>query len=439
MIASLRRLLHRWRIVIPDRLRFSPALRWLLYHRILRFRASRRPEGAEETVKTIEDLCSAARLAVSADQILSVEKRIQALPVAPNEASAILGESDGLINKVAVLKPHNDATGERGVIFISFEYEWAKLLGARNLDEFARRYHLVVSPTWTPPHSAVNCLFPEIFPEPVYCLISNVTDLGTFPRLSDNYRMIDLFASSWVDPKLFDPLPPGERDIDLIMLANFGIYKRHHVLFRALGRLPDTWKVVLVGQPNGSRNAEVLLSEAECFGVRDRIELRQRLSDEEVCELLCRARMSLICSRREGSCVAVVESMFANTPVALLKGAGIGSAKFVNASTGAFLDESRLATELLGFHESAAGLSPRAWCLENGLDAKSSSRRLNDFLAADCQRRGLPWTADLLPMHWRPDPRLSHPQDAPWLDAEVRKIYELTGIKMEVSHRSGAE
>lgn len=416
--------LHRWKISLSDKLRFSKILRWALFYKKALFRSS-------DALSKLEQLCAAARLAINEDQIKATESRINALEFDLDRIRPLLvGDDFEQIRKAAILKPYNAETGEPGVVFISFEYEWAKLLGARNLEAFSKQYLLVVSPTWTPPHSAVNCLFPQIFPAPVYCLISNDTDLETFPRLSDNYRMIDLFASSWVDPGLFHPVPTSEKDIDLVMLANFGAYKRHHALFRVIADLPKEWRIVLVGQPNGGRTSDVLLAEAAAFGVRDRIELRERVSDEEVCELLCRARISLICSRREGSCVAVVESMFADTPTGLLNGAQIGSARFINSSTGAFLDESNLGQELVDFHQKAESMSPRSWCLENGLSAEGSSAKLNDFLASDSKSRNLPWTSDIEPMHWRPNPILSRETDPEWLQGETQRVFDLTGIRL---------
>jgi hypothetical protein len=242
--------------------------------------------------------------------------------------------------------------------------------------------------------------------------------------------MIDLFASSWVDPRQFSPAPAGNRDIDLAMLANFGVYKRHHVLFRALEDLPRDWKIVLAEQPNGTRTREVLPAEADSFGLRGRFEMREQLSDNEVCELLCRAKMSLISSKREGSCVAVMESMFANTPVALLEGAQVGSAKFIGPETGVFALEDRLAEDLKRLHQNAHDFSPRAGCLKNGLAAQSSSARLNAFLAEDSSRRGIPWTRDILAMHWRPNPLLLNPEKAPWLEDETKRVRALTGIQI---------
>jgi glycosyltransferase involved in cell wall biosynthesis len=435
----LRNFLQRWRIILADRIRFSKSIRRILFQWEV-LRGGGRSSSTAQRLEQIGRLCAAARLAATPRQILAVEARMKAIAEKIDlvEASPFLIEEPGdLIRKAAILKPYDESTGEKGAIFISFEFEWAMLLAARNRDEFARRYQIIVSPTWTPPHSRLNLLFPRIWPEPVYCLISNETDLETFPRLSENYRMVNLYASSWVNPDLFHPRPRDERDIDLIMLANFGIYKRHHVLFRALRDLQTSWRVVLVGQPNGDRTEQKLMAEAEAFGVRDRIELRQRISDEEVCDLLCRSRISLICSKREGSCVAVVESMFADTPVVLLEGAQVGSAKFINPETGAFFEERRLAENLSRTMTIFDQMCPRNWCLEHGLSAAESSRILNERLRDDVLAKGMPWSRDLLPLHWRPDPEPLR-ETPSWILDEQRRIAEFTGIFIGKSADSAA-
>ena len=423
------RFLQRWRIILTDRLRLSVGLRRLLFFWKFRVRIRLNPATDRERVGIIDALCQCARLAVDERDVIEVEEAIDRVRGNPEAVAAVLAEGgDPEIRKSLIIKPYNEATGERGAVFISFEYQWQKLLSMRNRAEFARRYDIVVSPTWTPPHTVLNCTFAHLWPEPVFTLISNLSDIRTFPRLCPNYRVVELFASSWVNPDLFTPRLWEERDIDLVMLANFGIYKRHHVLFRAMRDLPRDWKVVLVGQPNGSRTARVLLDEAAAFGVRDRVQLRERVSDGEVCELLCRARMSLICSKREGSCVAVVESMFADTPVGLLSGAGIGSGAFVNENTGAFLEERHLARELAALHARAPAMQPRRWSLDHGIDARSSSRKLSEALARAASERGRPWTRDLLPFHWRPDPMPLDPAESAWIGGERARLRELTGM-----------
>ena len=334
---------------------------------------------------------------------------------------------NGKISKAVVLKPRGD-NGEKGVIFISFEYQWAKLLSLKNYDEFAKDYTVVVSPTWSPPHCAINYVFPRMWPDPVYCLISNIDDMEHFPRISDRYRMVELFASSWVKPEIYEPKPWSERSVDVLMLANFGIYKRHHVLFRALAQMPRDMKVVLVGQPNGGRTREVLLREAAAFGVEDRFELRQQLTEQGVLDTLCDAKVSVILSRREGSCVAVVESIFADTPVALSSQAQIGSAVFINEQTGRRVSEDNLAAELTDMVRASESFKARDWAIENEISAYGSTKRMNEVLKAGADKDGQSWTQDIADHHWRPNPELVRPQDCPWEQGEVDYIKDKYGL-----------
>ncbi len=418
-----------------DFLRFSPVIHWFFYQWRLVESGGTKAGNASEIFRKIRSLCSAARLAQTQAQMEVVESRIKALYPIPPEYKDLLSSAQQAadpVRKSLILKPYSPGTGEPGVVFISFEDQWVKLLSMSSgqLDEFAKRFLLVVSPTWTPPHSLVNCLFPQFYPGPIYTLISNETDLDTFPRLSEKYRMVDLFASNWVNPNVFRPAPDQQRDIDVFMLANFGTYKRHHVLFRALPHLPKEWKVIVVGQPEGQRDAQSLLREADAFGVAGRFELKQRIPNIELEQLIRRSKVSLICSRREGSCVAVVESMFSGTPVGLLKGAQIGSAKFINPETGTFLRESHFAEDLKAFHDRHEQFTPREWCLRNGISAVESSQRLNEFLKNESFRRGLPWTRDILPFHWHPNPAPLESDPPDWISSEAKEIEARFGIKM---------
>ncbi|MDB6139666.1 MAG: glycosyltransferase, partial [Verrucomicrobiaceae bacterium] len=259
-------------------------------------------------------------------------------------------------------------------------------------------------------------------------------DHEIMPRISDRYRLLPLFASSWVDPGMFKPLPMAARDIDVIVLSNFARYKRHQVLFRALSRISPERRprVMLVGQPDGPRTGEVLLSEAAAFGVRDCIEIRQSVSDAEVCALLCRSRCALITSRREGSCVAVVEAMMAGTPVGLLRGAQIGSAAFLDEHTGRWLDETKLADELPQFIADAACFMPRDRILAQGIDCYSSTRTANAALRAEALRCGEPWTQDLWTLHWRPNPQLLFAREESLAKSETEAIRRNHGVHFGV-------
>lgn len=358
----------------------------------------------------LEHACAAARCAPSQEWMRVVEgwtlARLDRLSNAAlwrwqEPQSAQVG-----VAKAAILKPASE--GERGVLFISFESQWQHLLrlGPQRLAALAERYQLVVAPTWSPPHSVTNYVFPRLHPGALPCTISNLEDLRIFPRLHPSYAPVKLFASSWVNASLYQPQPREKRDIDLVMVANFGRYKRHHVLFSALARMPLSQrpKVTLIGQPHGQRTVQVLEREMHDYGVRDSITVRSRISDAEVVDLLGRSKAALITSLREGSCVAVVEAMMADTPIALLKGACIGSACFIQEQTGTFLDENRLHEELPAFIADAQRLTPRRRLLEQGVEHESSTRLLEAHLRALAVDRGEPWTRGLFAHHWRPDP-----------------------------------
>src|SRR5690606_36046359 len=108
-----------------------------------------------------------------------------------------------------------------------------------------------------------------------------------------------------------------------------------------------------------------LVKEAAAFGVRQTLEFHYDLTIEEVNSLYCRARMTGVFSRREGSCVAVSESLFADTPVVLMRNAHIGARKYINHETGRLADRRGLARTIRSMLSERTGFAPRAWALQN--------------------------------------------------------------------------
>ena len=437
---SLSALVRRWKTLALDRLWYSKTVRlgaWAVFMIKSAVGRGLRHEAWGSHPAGIDEACSAARCADSDWQMKMAEtmalRRMENL----KPATVLLPKADDvvMVDKAAIFKPALPG-GEKGVIFISFETNWQRLLsaGVEAVQELGRNYRFILAPTWSPPHSVVGCVFPRMVPLPVFTTISNVRDLEILPRISGRYRLLPLYASSWVNPGMFTPLPSARRDIDVIVLSNFARYKRHHVLFRALASITPAQRprVMLVGQPDGLRTGEVLLKEAADFGVRDCIELRQRVSDAEVCELLCRSRCALITSRREGSCVAVVEAMMADTPVGLLRGAEIGSATFLNEQTGRLLDENNLAKELVRLIADSPSFAPREWVLKHGVDCHTSTSIANEALRKEALANGEPWTQDLWTLHWRPNPVLLDPAEEQLALAEAARICDDCGVHFGV-------
>jgi glycosyltransferase involved in cell wall biosynthesis len=410
-------LLARLRLELADRLRHHRYIRsWISKAAVLRARIQYNQNHLRATLDSIDRLCQAARLAPNPAAMANVEheiaRQVSRLPLDDiSWPDALPSFRRDRLEKAVILKAPAGPS-EPGVLFLSFEYQWARLLALPNLAQLCREYRLVLAPTWSPPHSLINCVFPTACPAPsLVSLISNQDDLATFPRLSSKNIMVPLLASNWVNPNFYEPVPFAEKDLDIFMLANFGTYKRQFALFQALAHLPRHLKVRLIGQRTDGRTVETLRSEARLYGVEDRFEVLENASDEVVAQSFARAKISLILSRQEGSCVAVVESMFANTPVGIYRDAIIGSRTFINPHTGRFLEHGPLAPQLADFLAAAQRFAPRQWALDNGVCCFASSVTLNQALQSMAQSAGEPWTVDIAPLYWRPDPILVNESD----------------------------
>jgi hypothetical protein len=409
-------MIARLKIEAEDFLRYNPAVR----NALARYKISRaggaKAGDTRSAISALRELCAAARLASDDTLVMRAESAIRDVlqRIEPSKISweEILPDpSSRTVTKGIILKPWI-SNREKGVVFVSFENQMARLAKATDLARFADRYTLVVSPSWCPPHSVYTYLFPLVYPGEILSLISNTKDLTYLPRIHPNYNMIPLYASNWVDSRAFQPVPKAAKNIDIFMLANFAKYKRHHAFFRALQNVPSNFRIVLNGQSEPGRSRETILREAGEYGVRDRFELRENVSDTELHDNLVRSKTSVILSVREGSCVAVVEAMFANTPVGMLEDAEIGSKVFVTAQTGRLLKQERLGEQLTDFVQQSHNYEPRQWVEEHGVGCLASSAKLNERLKQDALAAGEAWTENIAPLRWRPNPQFYNPEDA---------------------------
>jgi glycosyltransferase involved in cell wall biosynthesis len=301
------------------------------------------------------------------------------------------------VPKGLILKPPV-SPAEKGVLYVTFEDQWLRLLRHAPARAIAEQYDLVLGPTWSPPHDVPLLVATRLWPGPLYTLLSNLDDAAIMRRLADKLVPIPLLSSSWANPDTYREYLGAAKDYDVIMLANFSPYKRHWLFFQMLRGLPRRYRVLLMGVPLGGRTEQALRDEARAYGVHDRFELRTRLSDGAIAGGLCRSRTSLIFSGQEGACIAVAESLFADTPVGLFHDARVGSKAFINPSTGRLLTRRNLAAQVQDFIETSASYRPRQWALEN-ITCRHSHAVLNGHLREDAVRRGRPWTRDVLPFY----------------------------------------
>ncbi|MFT4689395.1 MAG: hypothetical protein ACI9OD_001602 [Limisphaerales bacterium] len=429
----------RIKIQFKDKLKYSPRIRSLRCRLAAVKDRAPSEDDPQAIARSIHNLCTAARNAASPQQLLQVEDRIRQRVAMLKSRSINWLEFESQadvrkINSATIIKPYVGPK-EKGMLLISFDYQWARLMqhyGRETLLKLAERYDLCVCTVWAEPHCVMNYVLPVVWPgERIYATISDPNDEEIIPRFSEKYVVAPVLCSNWVDPAWYKPVPYEKKDVDFFMLANFGEYKRHWELFRALRDMPKHLKVVLIGTHNGKRDDETIRQEAKAFGIGpDRFVIRRSPPHAEVRDTLARAKTSLIFSLREGSCMAIVESMFANTPVGMFEDAKVGSRKFINEHTGRFLKHKDLAPQLMDFLENAPNYEPRKWVVDNKVDCRGSSDTLNRVIRDAQLKAGQEWTQDTLPHMWDPHPTLVNADDKPKVEADYAYIENEIGIDL---------
>jgi glycosyltransferase involved in cell wall biosynthesis len=270
----------------------------------------------------------------------------------------------------------------------------AKLARLASLPELEERYAIVFLPTWQPFYSAALFDFAARAHRPYWIMPSSTPDQALCADLGPLCRPAPFQAASWVSHAQYEHLNTS-KTIDLLMLANFSSYKRHWRLFEAIPKLPASLNIVLAGRPYQGRTAASLLAEAEAFGVRDRIEIREDPSDQEVPTLLSSAKLFCALSHKEGSYIAVAEALMADTVVAMFSDAVIGSKEYIGPNTGLLLTPNQpLAPQLLRCLERAGQLHPRRWAQAN-IAAEVNFPRFNKLMRSRAMQLGEPWSVDL--------------------------------------------
>lgn len=326
-----------------------------------------------------------------------------------------------LLDRSIILKAPQEG-GEKGVLLMTFEYNWARLLLGLSDEEFRwidERFDLVLSTSWSPTDYAVLALALSKVKGTVFVQSCNFSEIATIERFDPRLKCLSTLPCDWINPTLYQPRPVAERTTDIVMVANWGEFKRHWELFRALAQMPASLKVVLIGQKEGGRSIETLRALARDFGVPQQLEFIESVPIEEVARQQCQAKVSLIMTRREGCCVAAVESLFAGCALAMREDAHVGPLAYINERTGSRLRPAHLAEDLMRLITAAQQMTPREWAIEH-VAGEVSRRKLDHILEQHARSSGLPWTRGVIQPQWRPHPTFAHQDD---LEA-MRSVYE---------------
>ena len=324
-----------------------------------------------------------------------------------------------LINRSIVLKAprHNS---EKGVMLVMFEYNWLRLLMNRKVADYINQhFDIILSTSWSPTDYTLLALALNSLQGTIFVQACNYGEIPWIEQFSPRLKCLPCIACDWINPESYKPKPFAERKTDILMVSNWAPFKRHWQLFDALRRMPRSLRVTLIGQKEGRYTLAMLRNQAALFGVKQDINFLENISIDEVNRHQCDSKISLIMSRREGCCVAAVESLFANSPLGMMRNAHVGPTTYINDQTGMLLASDHLDLQLQKFIEQAEGYQPRTWAMEN-ISCFKSAAKLNALFRQYAQQNGRPWTADLKIPHWRPYPIFFHPTDR----EEMRPVYE---------------
>ena len=136
----------------------------------------------------------------------------------------------------------------------------------------------------------------------------------------------------------------------------------------------------------------------------------ESLDIEEVLAMQCDSKVSIIMTRREGCCVAAVESMMAGCALAMRDDAHVGPKAYINAHTGRLLRPDHLVEDLLCLLKEADKLDPRGWCLTHACHSRSQ-KLLNEQLRSHEIEEGRQWTSGIILPRWYPHPTFARPEE----------------------------
>jgi glycosyltransferase involved in cell wall biosynthesis len=280
---------------------------------------------------------------------------------------------------------------EKGLLAVNYNHVLPLLVKFFDLSRIAERYHVFLEPSWSG-FCTTEVLGFLRHNGPVFVGAFEPRDAKFLQAIQSNLVSVPLSTNWWVDHRLFHPTGV-KKDIDVLMLAGWGEYKRHYRFFEALSRLRrqgHRLQVALMGYSVGWTKAEIL-RQARYFGILDQLEILENVPYERVNDVVNRAKIHVLWSRKEGVNRAIIECMFAGVPSIVREGFNYGYRyPYINDETGAFASEETLPQTMLDLIGRSLEMHPRAWVMEN-MSCERATQILSESLGTWCSQHGEQW------------------------------------------------
>jgi GT2 family glycosyltransferase len=313
----------------------------------------------------------------------------------PSWAGDYFRDPGAVLGRLAlVIKPRTER--EKGVLVLKYNYTFSHVSRFFDIDRVASAYSIVLEPSWSG-YCNLDILQYCSVPASVFVEAAEPRDAEFIRTLGANLVAVPVASNWWVDHRIFRPLPGAAKEVDVVMVATWSRYKRHFQFFRVLSDLRREGRrlrVSLIGYP-GDMTQHDVADMAAFFGVSDQIDMYDNVPQDRVNELVNRARVSLIWSRREGVNRAIIECMFAGVPCVLPEGFNYGyKYPYVNERTGCFTSERDLSQTLLAMIRDYGRYSPRDWVAAN-MSCQRATVLLEESIGSRARALDEPWSGGL--------------------------------------------
>lgn len=312
---------------------------------------------------------------------------------------------------LVILKPYDPSSGERGVLMLMYSEAVLAMAAMYDLGALASQYAFVLEPSsWG--YQDIRFLFYLGSDLDVLIQSPRQLDFEFIEGLNTNLVPVRVGAGEWVDPEVFQPRARGvDAKYDAVMVSAWDPLKRHEVFFRAASEMKREHsrrlRFALIGYEMGwtREPIERLLKKYE---LEQDCDLFEKIPHEKVARIVADSKVSLLLSQREGANRAIYESMFCDTPIIVYRHQCGVNLDHVNARTGLLADDDELPEAICRVLDRRDEFAPRAWALENAGYA-NATKKINAALREMSERRGLPWTRDIVAKKSAPELRYAEP------------------------------
>lgn len=297
---------------------------------------------------------------------------------------------------IVLKKPRftEEKVAEKGALMLNHAMSFQFFCCGTDVPSFLKHYVLILETGWSGYTDPTILYFTRYKDHPIIVLAPEKRDYDFLKALGTNLIPVSFGCSEWVHPSIFRPFEDQEKQYDVVFVATWVKFKRHHVLFNVLRELRDpSFRVALVSRSSSNRKEIELL--ADVYGVKENLFFFEGLTQEELNSIFNQSKVNLLLSLQEGGNRALFEGFFAGVPgLALRNNIGIPKDYFT-PQTGKLISEKDLKSELLYFREHWADFHPRPWAKAN-ITPEITTSKLNELLKGLAHQRGEEWTQDLV-------------------------------------------